>query len=308
MSQPPTSTTGSARAAIDPYLALIRAPFLLFSALVISLPAAVAVEAGAFDPANTAFAFGSVLCAHVAVNVFNVASDYRTGIDEQTEETAYSGGSDVLTGGALSYRRAVTLGVVSVVASALFVTPLLFAHGRVVLLFYAVGLVLVVGYTDLFARIGLGETACGLGLTLLPTVAVGYIQTGAIPDAIPAFAVPMFLVGFTLLLLNEFPDIEADRRNGRVNIPVVFGRRAAGYLYVLLVGALVASVLYPVATGALPPTVALGVVPVVLLGPVFRRLLFGDSEPTEAELGAHVLWAQATIAALAAGMLFASVL
>lgn len=309
MSRPPAITAKLSRVAIEPYLALIRAPFLLFSIIVISVPAAVAVEAGTFDPANTVFAFGSVFFAHIAVNVLNIASDYRTGLDEQTEETAYSGGSDVLTEGSLSYRRAVVLGLLSIVVSALFVVPLLLEYGRIILLFYGVGLTLVVGYTDLFARVGLGETACGLGLTLLPTVAVGYIQAGTIPDTIVALAVPMFLVGFNLLLLNEFPDVEADRENGRVNIPIVFGRRAAGYLYALLVGVIVVSLLYPIATGLLPPTVAVGVAPVALLVPVFREVLSnGSPDITEAALGNHILWTQTTIAAFAVGLLLATVL
>lgn len=295
------------RRAIRPYLALIRAPFLLFTLLVVSVPAAAAIEAGAFDPANTALALGSVLFGHVAVNVLNLVSDYRTGIDEATEETPYSGGNDVLTSGAVTYRRALAFGVGSLLLSGLFVVPLALQFGRAVPFFYAIGAVLVVGYTDVFARVGLGEFACGLGLTFLPTVMVGYVQTGALTERLLYLSVPMFLVGFNLLLLNEFPDVEADRPNGRVNVPIVFGRRRAGQLYVALVGATVASVLYPIAVGALPATVAIAVLPVALLVPVFRGINSGTTpEITDDELGAHILWTQATIATLGAGMLLAA--
>jgi len=297
------------QSAVAPYLALVRAPFLVFTLIVVSLPAAVAVEADIFDPLNTLLAFGSVLSAHVAVNILNIASDYRTGIDEQTEETAYSGGSDVLTDGPLSYRRAVVAGTASIVLSALLVVPLLLEFGAVVLLFFGVGITLVVGYTDVFARTGLGEAACGFGLTLLPTIAVGYIQAGTLPDSLLAFSLPMFIVGFNLLLLNEFPDVEVDRANGRVNIPIVFGRQAAGYLYFALVGILVVSLLSSITAGVLPVTVAVAVVPVALLVPVFRSVVPGDDPTvTEDELGNHILWTQSTIAAFSAGMLIAAVL
>jgi 1,4-dihydroxy-2-naphthoate octaprenyltransferase len=301
-----SNTASFRQSVVAPYLALVRAPFLVFTLIVISLPVAVAIEAGTFDLPNTLLAFGSVLSAHVAVNILNIASDYRTGIDEQTEETAYSGGSGVLTDGLLSYRRAVVAGTLSILLSAVLVVPLVLAFGGIVLLFFGVGITLVVGYTDVFARIGLGESACGLGLTLLPTIAVGYIQAGTLPDSLLAFSLPMFIVGFNLLLLNEFPDIEVDRANGRVNIPIVFGRRAAGYLYFALVGVLVVSLLSAITAGVLPVTVAVAVLPVALLVPVFRSVVLAE-EPgvTEDELGNHILWTQSTIAAFSAGMFLA---
>ena len=294
---------------VAPYLALVRAPFLVFTLIVISLPAAVAIEGGMFDLPNTLLAFGSVLSAHVAVNILNIASDYRTGIDEQTEETAYSGGSAVLTDGPLSYRRAVVAGTLSILLSAVLVVPLLLEFGAIILLFFGVGITLVVGYTDVFARIGLGESACGLGLTLLPTIAVGYIQAGSLPDSLLAFSLPMFIVGFNLLLLNEFPDVEVDRANGRVNIPIVFGRQVAGYLYFVLVGVLVVSILSSISAGVLPATVAVGVLPVALLVPVFRSVILAENPGvTEDELGNHILWTQTTIAAFSVGMILAAVL
>jgi len=37
-----------------------------------------------------------------------------------------------------------------------------------------------------------------------------------------------------LLLLNEFPDVEADRKAGRKTLPIVMGRRKAGMVYSIL--------------------------------------------------------------------------
>lgn len=290
------------------YLSLVRAPFLVFTLIVVLVPTAAAVEAGQFDLTNTLLALGTVFTAHIAVNILNLASDYRTGIDEITEETPYSGGNEVLVSGALSYRRALAVGVLSILASALFVLPLILQFGVLVVVFYIVGLVLVVGYTNVFARIGLGELACGLGLTALPTLAVGYIQAGTFPTSVLYLSVPMFLVGFNLLLLNEFPDVAADRANGRVNLPVVFGRRAAGYVYLAVVAVFAASLLLPVVAGVLPVTVMIGLLPLVLLGPVFRTILQDGRPIGEEELGAHLGWTQTTIVALAVGMGLAAVL
>jgi 1,4-dihydroxy-2-naphthoate octaprenyltransferase len=54
-----------------------------------------------------------------------------------------------------------------------------------------------------------------------------------------------------LLLLNEFPDVEADRKGGRKTTPVLFGMEAAGKLfriatitvYIWIVGCVLATVI-----------------------------------------------------------------
>lgn len=297
------------RPGVRPYLDLIRAPFLVFTLIVVSLPVSVAIEAGVFDPTSTALAFGSVLFGHIAVNTLNIASDYRTGIDAETDETPYSGGNDVITDDRLSYSHALFVGSLAIVISAALAAPLILEFGRLVLLFYLAGIVLVVGYTDVFARTGLGELACGLGLTLLPTIAVGYIQAGRVLDPLFVLSVPMFLLGFNLLLINEFPDVAVDARNGRVNIPIVVGRRRAGYLYVMIVGVLILSLVIPVLRGELPVTVLIALLPIGLLVPVFKTLIVDrDSSVGETELRNHTLWVQSTIAALSGGMLLAVVL
>jgi len=297
------------RPGVRPYLDLIRAPFLVFTLIVVSLPVSVAIEAGVFDPTSTTLAFGSVLFGHIAVNTLNIASDYRTGIDAETDETPYSGGNDVITDDRLSYSHALFVGSFAIVVSAALAVPLILEFGRLVLLFYLAGIVLVVGYTDVFARTGLGELACGLGLTFLPTIAVGYIQVGRVLNPLFALSVPMFLLGFNLLLINEFPDVAVDARNGRVNIPIVVGRRRAGYLYVTIVGVLLLSLVIPVLRGELPATVLIALLPVGLLPPVFKTLIVDrDSSVGETELKRHTLWVQSTIAALSGGMLLATVL
>ena len=49
--------------------------------------------------------------------------------------------------------------------------------------------------------------------------------------ALVASLIPFFLV-CNLLLLNQFPDVEADRGVGRKHLPIVIGRRASSLLYV----------------------------------------------------------------------------
>ena len=83
------------------------------------------------------------------------------------------------------------------------------------------------------ARLGIGEIAAGLGLGALPVMGTALVQDGFLTDAAIAASVPSFFMTFNLLLLNEFPDEEADRRGGRRNLILLFGRRAGAMIYVL---------------------------------------------------------------------------
>lgn len=290
-------------AGVGPYIAIIRAEFLVFSVLVAAVPIAIALYDGVFDPTNALLGTAGLLFAHVAVNAFNVASDYRRGIDAETDKTPYSGGSEVLTSGRASYATARNVGIVSFLLGSGIAAWFVSLYGAVMLAIFVAGAVLVVGYTDLFARIGLGEVACGLGLTAVPTLGIGYVQAGTFTETMLAASVPLFFIGFNLLLLNEYPDVSVDRENGRVNLPIVLGREQAGYVYVGGVVATAVSIVGGVAVGALPLGAVLGLLPFVVLRRPLQTLLRGDSTTIgEPELGPHLVWTQATIAALALGI------
>lgn len=284
------------------YFEIIRAEFLVFTIVVASVPVSVALVTGEFSPVNAAIGTLLVLMAHIGVNSINVASDYRRGIDEDTEETPFSGGVDTLTSGRASYATARNIGLISVATAVALMLYFFLQYDPVLLAaLFVPGLVLVVGYTDVFARTGLGETACGVGLGALPTLVVFYVQSGSLVQEIVLVSIPMFLVCFNLLLLNEFPDIEADVKNGRMNIPIAVGRTAAGYLYTLVVSATALSLVALVAVYDLPVTILLGLLPIALVAGLLREFLSGDPDVTEQDLLFHTLWTLATPAFISVG-------
>jgi 1,4-dihydroxy-2-naphthoate octaprenyltransferase len=286
------------------YLEIIRVKFLVFTIVVASVPVSVSLVTGTFDAVNAAVGIALILMGHIGVNSFNVASDFRRGIDEDTEETAFSGGVDTLTSGRASYDTARNIGILSVGVAVALMGYFLLQYDPVLLAaLFIPGLVLVVGYTDVFARTGLGETAAGLGLGALPTLTVFYVQSGSLTREAMLISVPMFLVYFNALLLNEFPDIEADTKNGRLNIPIAFGRRIAGYLYTLVVAVTCLSLVALVVVFDLPAPILLGLLPIVIVAGLLRNFLAGDPDVTEQDLLNHTLWTLATPAAISAGFL-----
>jgi 1,4-dihydroxy-2-naphthoate octaprenyltransferase len=87
--------------------------------------------------------------------------------------------------------------------------------------------------------------------------------------AFVASLVPFFLVS-NLLLLNQFPDVEADRAVGRRHLLIRTGRAAGIRVYGLFLALAYASVVAGWATGRLPAASLLALVTLALALPTLR--------------------------------------
>jgi 1,4-dihydroxy-2-naphthoate octaprenyltransferase len=105
---------------------------------------------------------------------------------------------------------------------------------------------------------------------------------------------------FNLLLLNEFPDEQADRRGGRRNLIVLFGRTRAAWIYVLAGLATPVAIIFAVVISVLPPVCLVAALPSLLLAKPVRWALRNPAQPVPIPaLGANVVWNLATNAAVA---------
>ena len=280
-------------------LGVSRAPFLALPVTLVACGAGAAAMEGGFSWNRTFLALVGLVALHMAVNIFNEVSDYRTGIDLETRPTPFSGGSGTLPEGRLSPRAALMFGVVCAAVGLGIGIWFLVRVGWPLVPLVAVGGAVVLTYTDVLARIGLGEVAAGLGLGALPVVGTVLVQEGRIGPVAVAASLPAFFMTFDLLLLNEFPDEEADRRGGRRNLVLLLGRRRAAALYVAAVAAVPLALLGGVALGALPPAALLAAIPTALAVPAVRWALTRPEEPVPVSaLGGNVVWNLATNLAL----------
>jgi 1,4-dihydroxy-2-naphthoate octaprenyltransferase len=173
--------------------------------------------------------------AHISVNAFNEYYDFKSGLDLVTRRTPFSGGSGALpkrpdmAGTALVTAWA-TLGITALIGL-YFVA----VRGLGLLPLGILGLVVVVAYTNWGTRRPL---VClimpGLGFGPLMVMGTDFVLTGQYSwTAFIASLVPFFLVN-NLLLLNQFPDLEADRSVGRNHLLIVAGKRKSGYVYIFM--------------------------------------------------------------------------
>lgn len=296
-------------ASIKPLAGVARAPFLLLPFTLVAAGAAAAAWSGTFSWPRTLIALVGLVALHMAVNILNEWSDMRTGIDLHTKRTPFSGGSGTLPAGGMSLGGALAFGLVCSAIGLAIGVWFLTQVGLVLLPIMILGAICVLTYTDVLARLGIGEIAAGLGLGTLPVMGAAIVQDGTLAPAAIAASIPGFFMTFNLLLLNEFPDEAADREGGRRNLVLLFGRRPAAAIYA------VAAVLTPVAIVA---AVALKVLPVASLIAVLPSLLLvkplqwafttPSADVPIPALGANVMWNLGTNTLLAVGLVLAIVL
>ena len=284
------------------YAGVARAPFLALPVVLIANGALAQAYSGAFSLTHTLLALIGLIAVHVVVNVRNEVSDFRRGIDLVTQRTPFSGGSGTLPAGRLSSREAAAFGWIALVVGAVIGAYFIAVVGRVMVPILLAGLVMVLFYTPFFASIGVGELAAGAGLGFLPVLGAAVAQAGwAGHAAIPA-GIPAFFMTFNLLLLNEFPDEQADRAGGRRNLVLLLGRRGAARVWLAAVLGEALSIGLGVAFGALPIWCLLALLPLVALAPAIRWAIQSPEAPVPIPaLGSNVIWNLATNALLAVG-------
>ena len=291
---------------IKEYASVARAPFLLLPPTLIASGAAAAAWDGAFSWLHTIVALVGLVALHMAVNILNEWSDMRTGIDLETERTPFSGGSGTLPAGGMSSRTALIFGLTC--AGIGFAIGLWFIPrtGTAFIPIMVIGAVCVLAYTDALARIGIGEIAAGFGLGAGPVIGAGLVQDGSFSRAAIAASVPAFLMTFNLLLLNEFPDEEADQKGGRKNLVLLLGRRPAARTYAAAAILTPISIAVAVTLDWLPAPALIGVLPSLLLVKPIQWSMTTALEPVPVPaLGANVAWNLATNTLLAVGIVVA---
>ena len=284
----------------------MRVPFLALSLVCVALGVASAWHAeGHVAWPLAAASLVAALAAHVSVNAFNEYLDFRSGLDLATQRTPFSGGSGALPADPSAAPLALTLSVVAFAIVAVVGLWLVSVRGAVLLPLGVAGLLLIVAYTSVITR---SPFAClvapGLGFGPLMVVGTHIAVAGRYDTAAGVAAlVPFFLVN-ALLLLNQFPDVEADREVGRRHLPIAWGRPRAARVFVALYAFAYLSLVAGVLAGVLPWPCLLGLVTLTLAIPAARDVLAhpDDVKALLPAMGRNVMVNLATPALVAVGL------
>lgn len=247
----------------------MRLPFLVLTPACVLLGLGTAVwTSDSVSYFHFVLALVGGLAAHIAVNSFNEYWDFKSGLDLRTQRTPFSGGSGTLPEKPELARQALTTAIVAVVLICAVGLYFLSVRGLSLLPLGVAGIVVVVVYTRyLTANPILCLIAPGLGFGTLMVMGTDFALTGEYTwTAFIASCLPFFLVN-NLLLLNQFPDVEADRSVGRKHFPVVIGRKASGVIYGAFNALAYLSIILGVKLGLLPKACLLALATLVLAIP-----------------------------------------
>ena len=284
-----------------------RPNFMVLTPLCVLLGVAVAVlDVGRIDPVDALVALLGAVLAHAAVNLLNEYDDFRSGLDAITVRTPFSGGSGTLPAHPDAASATLTAGVLCVAGTVLVGFYFAWVQGLAIVPLGLLGLVIVVAYTPWITRHPLiCLLAPGFGFGPLMVLGTAFALTGRFtPAGAWASLVPLFLVS-ELLLVNQFPDVEADRKVGRHHLPILAGRQVSARIYaVFLLGASVAT-LGGVAAGLLPAWSLLALLPLPAALYLARGVMqkANDLPGLIPLLGLNVAVILGTIALYAAGIL-----
>jgi len=245
------------------------------------------------------------IAAHVSVNAFNEYYDFRSGLDFRTKRTPFSGGSGTLPAKPELARQALWTATVAFAITGLTGLYFLFVRGWLILPLGIAGLLVVFAYTTLITRNPfLCLIAPGLGFGPLMVMGTDFALTGHYSwTAFIASLAPFFLVS-NLLLLNQFPDVEADRTIGRRHYPITVGRRASSFIYGAFLLFANLSIVIGVALGYLPALTLIGLISLLLCVPAFigAYRYSDDIEKLTPYLGMNVVINLATPVLVAIGL------
>lgn len=251
---------------------LMRPAFLLLPPVCVAVGVGTAfLQTGSVNWWHALLILVGAVSAHASVNAFNEYFDFKSGLDTRTQRTPFSGGSGTLPANPDMLKLAlgvsnVTLGITAVIG-AYFV----WQSGWGLLPLGLAGLLLVVTYTLWFVyNPFLCLLAPGLGFGVMMVMGTHFALTGTYTwTSFVASILPTALVS-NLLLLNQFPDVEADKTIGRRHFPIAVGRKTSSIIYGILLLMGYGSVIAGIFLGLLPAWTALVLLTAILAWQAYR--------------------------------------
>lgn len=215
-----------------------------------------------------------VVVNHVALNMADDYFDYKHAVDKlkPEEKNPYSGGSGTLSSGLIkpsAMLKAFLIGFLITIAIGLFLTA---TRGLPVLLFGLFGVFCSVFYTAPpvnFSHYGLGEVAQLVNFGTTIGLGSYFVQTQTISLEAFVATLPMGIMLFSMIVINEIPDYQEDRLAGKLTLVARYGKRSGVKLYIASWVCTYAVIILGALTGVLP---LLGLLALVSTPLTFRSI------------------------------------
>ena len=250
----------------------MRVPFLILTPACVLLGIATAARSGVpIHPVQVLIVLIGAVGTHISVNALNEYEDFKSGLDARTQRTPFSGGSGTLPAHPTMARSALVTALVAFAIVALTGLYFTWQRGLALLPLGLLGMLVILIYTPWLTKNPvLCLVAPGLGFGPLMVMGTHFALTGHYSlTAFVASLVPFFLVS-NLLLLNQFPDVDADQTVGRKHFPILIGRHLSSLIFSSFLVLTYLAITLGVTLAILPLGALLGLATLVLAIPLLR--------------------------------------
>jgi len=195
-----------------------------------------ATHAG-FFPLYFLLVLAAIIINHIALNMTDDYYDYKHSVDKLKpgEKNPYTGGSGTLSSGLLAPRsmlQAFTMCYLATIAVGLYLT---LTRGLPILAFGLIGVFCAVFYTAppiSFSHHGLGELALLVNFGTVIGLGAFFVEARTVTLQAFLATLPLGIMLFSMIVINEIPDVEEDRAAGKLTLVARYGRLAGSKLYV----------------------------------------------------------------------------
>ncbi len=256
----------------------LRAPFFIAVIVPVFLGAGLAAHLyGTFDLPLFTLTLLGVIAVHAGSNVINDYFDYRSGTDVvNRNKSPFNGGSPFLINGQLNPEEVRFGAYVFYAVGLLAALVLTLLVGWVILILFILGVLFGYFYTHSTVNLagrGLGELVVWFAFGPLAVLAAYYVQAGTIGLEALLISVPIGLMISNIILVNEFPDYEADRSAGKRHWVVRMGKNRAAQIYAAMTALAYAVIIVPAVLNVLPIWYLAGLVTLPLAWKATRALI-----------------------------------
>ncbi len=195
-----------------------------------------------FNFVNFLLTLFGVIFLHLGTNLINDYFDHKSENDEVNNEfiRPFSGGSRVIQLGLLSSSEILMGSFLFFISGILIGIYLTYKIGIMILFLGIFGVFSGIFYTSPFLKLintGMGEILVGLNFGILVSWGSYYVQIQKFNMDIILLSVPLGLLISLILIINEIPDYDADKKTSKNSLVVKLGKENTiclfKYLFVL---------------------------------------------------------------------------
>lgn len=246
-------------------LKTMRPPFLILTPVCVFLGLAISPLSNSTSWLSFVLIITGALSAHISVNTLNEFFDFKSGLDLKTVKTPFSGGSGALPAHPEAAQLVLIAGLVSLAITASIGLYFLFTGNLQILPIGLIGVLLVVTYTQWLNRLPLiCLIAPGLGFGVLMVLGTNVVLGDSLSMQLCLLSLVPFFLTNNILLLNQYPDLQADKESGRNTFPIAFGLKASTFMYGAFALAAYTLIGVSIVAGHIPKLAMIALLPAVL--------------------------------------------